>query len=339
MTGQMSLDHAKQVSKLKRDKEEACNATKIFQKELEQQPQLKKSKSENWESSKKEMGDKMLQMKEAMMKLEKNMFQTQASLEEQKQETQTTLDRAEMIQTQLKEEKETSKELREQIKTPTAAFAKSNTGEDGGEGEQKKAARWSLEAAVAKFETERKKMQLDFESVKEAVMNYKQSAEEEMKHLSHKLEMKEKAEVVVEKEIEQEEVESLKTAQDVKISEIEKETTTSTEWKEQKTSAANEKLNPISLVRTRRLSTKRRRDKQKPRIFREKMEKVQEEVTEAKKTEEEEVQTTNEACQIPKEALMKNKKHQEEVESVKTAQDVKVREIEKKTTTSTEQKD
>ncbi|KAK7940411.1 hypothetical protein WMY93_003737 [Mugilogobius chulae] len=145
----------------------------------------------------------------------------------------------------------------------------------------------SLEAAVAKFETERKEMQLDFESVEEAVMIFKQSAEEKIKHLSQKLDMKEsqtqqlqqkndslqkevqsltevykllqeetvkqaedkneevqslkttcttseEAEVIVEKEVEQEEVEGLKNAQSVSVSETEQETTTSTEWQEQR---------------------------------------------------------------------------------------------------------
>ncbi|KAK7940434.1 hypothetical protein WMY93_003760 [Mugilogobius chulae] len=96
-------------------------------------------------------------------------------------------------------------------------------------------------------------MQLDFESVEEAVMIFKQSAEEKMKHLSQKLNVKEsqsqqlqeqneslqkevqKAEVIVEKEVEQEEVEGLKNAQSVSVSETEQETTTSTEQKEQKT--------------------------------------------------------------------------------------------------------
>ncbi|KAK7895535.1 hypothetical protein WMY93_020860 [Mugilogobius chulae] len=93
---EMSLDHAQHVSKLKRDKEEACNATKTIQEELEQQHQLRIIQSEVWESSKKEMEEKMLQMKEEMARLEKDLLQTQTNLEEQKRETQTTLDREEI---------------------------------------------------------------------------------------------------------------------------------------------------------------------------------------------------------------------------------------------------
>ncbi|KAK7940435.1 hypothetical protein WMY93_003761 [Mugilogobius chulae] len=97
---------AQQVSKLKQDKEEACNATKILQKELDTQEQLRKKHSEAWESSKKEMEEKMLQMKEEMARLREDLLQTQTNLEEQKQEMQNT--QAEIIHTQLKDEKEES---------------------------------------------------------------------------------------------------------------------------------------------------------------------------------------------------------------------------------------
>ncbi|KAK7930894.1 hypothetical protein WMY93_007289 [Mugilogobius chulae] len=124
MIRDMSLDHTQQVSKLKQDKEEAFNATKIIQEELEQQHQLRKSQSEVWESSKKELEDKMLRMMEEMVRLKEDLLETQTNLDQQKRETETTLDRAEMVQTQLNEEREKSKGLQEQKETLRAAFVK-----------------------------------------------------------------------------------------------------------------------------------------------------------------------------------------------------------------------
>ncbi|KAK7909741.1 hypothetical protein WMY93_014425 [Mugilogobius chulae] len=183
---------------------------------------------------------------------------------------------AEISQTQLKEEKLKSNGLQEQLEALRAAFVKSEQ-EKMEEKEsrrklqdsltEKEKVVLSLKTAVAKFQTERKEMQLDFESVEEAVMIFKQSAEEKMKDLSQKLNVKEsqtqqlqekndslqkevqslteackilqegvvkqaedkneevqslktthttseEAEGIVEKEVEQEEVESLKTALD-----------------------------------------------------------------------------------------------------------------------------
>ncbi|KAK7940436.1 hypothetical protein WMY93_003762 [Mugilogobius chulae] len=171
---QMALDHAHEPPE-----------------RVEQQEQLRESQSNAWESSKKEMEEKMLQMKEEMSRLEKDLLQTQTNLEEQKRETKNTLNRAEISQTQLKEEKETNKRLQVQIETLGDAFVKLEQ-EKMEEKEsrrklqecltEKEEVVLSLEAAVTKFQTDRKKMQLDFESVKEAVMKVQQSAEEEMKH-------------------------------------------------------------------------------------------------------------------------------------------------------------
>ncbi|KAK7939588.1 hypothetical protein WMY93_002914 [Mugilogobius chulae] len=289
---------------------------------------------------------------ENIVRLEKDLLQTKANLEQQKKETQTTLDRAELIQTQFKEETERSKGLQEQEKTEeretrrkleddrqTDDEARVSVCERSG-GEVRAECEKEMKELLQKLnvkESETQQQGQKIESLEkevqslteackilqEEVVKQAQDQNEEVQSLKATCSVSEEAERVVVTEIEQEEVESLRTAQDVTVSETEKETT-STEWKKQTNKRHKQNPKPIQ---PRQNKTSKQTKSQN--LQSKKTEKVQVEV-----------QTTNKACQISEEALEKNnKKLQKEVESLKTAQDVKVSELKEGTTTQTEQKE
>ncbi|KAK7884839.1 hypothetical protein WMY93_027962 [Mugilogobius chulae] len=97
-------------------------------------------------------------------------------MEEQRQEVKKALDQAEVVQVELREEREMS---REQVQALTAMFT------------EKEEVVCSLESIIAKYEIDKKTIKTDFLAVKDAVANMEQAMKEQMDHLLHTLHQKE----------------------------------------------------------------------------------------------------------------------------------------------------